>query len=265
MKKKLVVFTDLDGTLLDHYSYRWDRANEALEGLHVCGCPVILNSSKTKSEIEALRTAMGNEHPFIVENGSAVIIPENYFPSISDTIKRFGPSRSDIISFLNTLRHDFHYQFTGFNDLSDSQLAELTGLNVESAHKAKQREASEPLVWNDTDERFKTFVSSLEGAGYSVIAGGRFLHVMGVVSKADSIQWLMGAYADKFPDEELLSVGLGDSDNDVPMLETVDVPVLIAGEHGKTIQVKRNNLIETQEKGPAGWNSAMLTLLNEAI
>lgn len=266
-KKKLVVFTDLDGTLLDHDDYSWQAAKPALAELKRRQCPIILNSSKTRPEIEALRKEMANSDPFIVENGSAVCIPEHHFASQKNelTIKRFGPNRDDILKILEGLRKGYGYSFKSFQDMSVKQLAETTGLDMASARMAKQRDASEPLVWLDSEVRLHSFMSRLSTLGLTVIAGGRFYHVMGSVSKADSIEWLMNAYRDQYPENVFVSVGLGDSFNDIPMLEAVDLPVLVAGKHGKQIMIKRDDLIRTKEPGPVGWNQAILTLIESEL
>lgn len=65
----LLVFTDLDGTLLDHHTYSWQPARPALERLDGLKIPLILCSSKTSPEMLGLRAELGNRHPFIVENG----------------------------------------------------------------------------------------------------------------------------------------------------------------------------------------------------
>jgi len=76
---KLVIYTDLDGSLLDHDSYSHAAADALLAELEVHGVPVIIASSKTRSEQIALRNELSNHHPFIVENGAAVFIPVHYF------------------------------------------------------------------------------------------------------------------------------------------------------------------------------------------
>src|SRR5574337_76081 len=75
----LLIFTDLDGTLLDHKTYSFDPAQEALNEVEQRGIPLILCTSKTRTEVERLRRALNNHHPFIVENGGAVFIPIDYF------------------------------------------------------------------------------------------------------------------------------------------------------------------------------------------
>ena len=74
-----VVFTDLDGTLLDHSTYSFAEAQPALALLKSKNVPLIFCTSKTRSEVEYWRGLLGNNHPFIVENGGAAFVPENYF------------------------------------------------------------------------------------------------------------------------------------------------------------------------------------------
>ena len=92
----LVVFSDLDGTLLDHDTYSFDAARPALERLRVDGVPLILCTSKTRAEIAPLRRALGNTHPFISENGGAVFIPAGYFPFALSGAERFGSKRLQV-------------------------------------------------------------------------------------------------------------------------------------------------------------------------
>jgi mannosyl-3-phosphoglycerate phosphatase len=75
-----VVFTDLDGTLLDHNTYSWDAARPAIERLKLCEIPLVLVTSKTRAEVELWRNQLGNHHPFVIENGAATFIPRDYFP-----------------------------------------------------------------------------------------------------------------------------------------------------------------------------------------
>jgi len=75
----LVLFTDLDGTLLDADTYRYDAARPALERLREHAIPLIICTSKTRAEVEPLRRKLENQDPFIVENGGALYIPDGYF------------------------------------------------------------------------------------------------------------------------------------------------------------------------------------------
>src|SRR5512135_2792694 len=77
--KKIVIFTDLDGTLLDEVNYSWSEAQPALNLIKSGATPLILCSSKTRAELEAYRVQLDNHHPFIAENGGGIFIPRGYF------------------------------------------------------------------------------------------------------------------------------------------------------------------------------------------
>jgi len=55
-----VIFTDLDGSLLDHYSYSFAPAANYLERLESQQTPVIAITSKTRAEVLAIREQMAN-------------------------------------------------------------------------------------------------------------------------------------------------------------------------------------------------------------
>ena len=84
----LIVLSDLDGTLLDHTTYAFDAARAALERLRDARVPLVLCTSKTRAEVEPIRAALRNTHPFIVENGGGVCVPVGYFPFEIDGAER---------------------------------------------------------------------------------------------------------------------------------------------------------------------------------
>ena len=76
-----VVYSDLDGCLLDRETYAFAAARPALELLKRRRIPLVLCSSKTQAEVEFYRTALGLADPFVVENGGAVLIPLRPLPA----------------------------------------------------------------------------------------------------------------------------------------------------------------------------------------
>lgn len=270
--KKLLVFTDLDGSLLDHDDYSWAKAVPALNALDERSFPVIFTSSKTAAEIVSLKEETGNYHPFICENGAVTGIPLNYFEEHSDdrqllyTSHLFGKSSDEIIATLAEQRNRYKYKFRGFNDMDIEELVEQTGLEEEGARKAKQREASEPLLWQDTATAFKELVEHLEEQDLTVTSGGRFYHVMSDVNKGTAVEWLIEKYRNAEPGTEWITVGIGDSFNDIQMLEVVDYPVLISNIKTRQPDLSRiNNLQRPRLPGPAGWNQAVLSLITKVL
>ena len=266
--KRLLVFSDLDGTLLDHHSYSWAPAGEALTRIAERDIPLILSSSKTRGEILQLRRQLNNGHPFIVENGSAVYIPAGYFkhpvgkPGGEYESRIFATGRGKILAVLDSLRKAHGFSFRGFNDMTTEELAAATGLSLEDACRANQRDCSEPIQWLDSDRALGLFRETLASHGLYLLRGGRFQHVMGDTDKARGVLWLMQCYRAAWPDREFLSVALGDSPNDRVMLETCDIPVVIKPARGEPLCLEDSNgVIYPEKPGPSGWQWAMDRLL----
>ena len=90
-ESRLVILTDLDGSLLDADTHESGVARSALDMLHRRGIPVVFSTSKTVAEVEPMRQDMENVDPFIVENGGAVYIPDGYFPEVPEpSVQRDG-------------------------------------------------------------------------------------------------------------------------------------------------------------------------------
>jgi len=267
-RASLLVFTDLDGTLLDHHSYSWAPANQALARIAERDIPLILSSSKTCSEILQLRRHLHNRHPFIVENGSAVYVPAGYFkrgagePIGEFESRFFATERGKILEVLDSLRKSHGFSFRGFNDMTAEALAAATGLSREDARKANQRDCSEPIQWLDSDRALEVFREALASHGLNLLQGGRFQHVMGDTDKARGVAWLMQCYRNAWPDKDFVSIALGDSPNDRVMLETCDIPVVIKPARGEPLRLEDSNrVIYAEQPGPSGWQWAMDRLL----
>ena len=55
----ILVFTDLDGSLMERETYSMKPARLALQTLQSREIPVIINSSKTAQEIQAVQKSVG--------------------------------------------------------------------------------------------------------------------------------------------------------------------------------------------------------------
>jgi mannosyl-3-phosphoglycerate phosphatase len=266
----LLMFSDLDGTLLDADSYSFAPANPALARLRERRIPLIAATSKSLTEAAAINTAMANPHPCIVENGSAVCVPVGYFPkpvasgvSRGYEVVRCGPDYGWLTAELDRLRAEQGCRFTGFADMSDETVARLTKLPRFAAHNARQRLASEPLVWQDSPEAFHRFSAELGRLGLRLLRGGRFWHVLGVADKGTAMDWLVGVYRNNGLPRPI-TVALGDSPNDLDMLRAADVPVVIRRKDGSHLEpIGRGGARLSLQPGPEGWNACVLQILQE--
>jgi mannosyl-3-phosphoglycerate phosphatase len=262
----VVVFSDLDGTLLDHETYSFDAASPALERLREHGIPLVLCTSKTRAEIAPLRRALGNTHPFISENGGAVFIPAGYFPfALSGAERRddldviaIGDSYADLVTALSRASRSAGVAVRGFADMTDADVAAATGLSLEEAHLARQREFDEPFEILDAD-RADDLCAAIEREGKRWTAGGRFHHIMGASDKAAAVRFLTTLYRRRLG--AVTTVGLGDAPNDASFLAEVDIPVAIASPRVDQLLALVPAARPTRLPGPAGWNEAVLEII----
>ncbi len=266
---RLVVFTDLDGSLLDHDTYDWTAARPAVEALAGAQVPLVLVTSKTRAEVLPLRRELGNKHPFVVENGAATYVPTRYFsdypalgPADDLEVVADGPDRAAIAEVLAAMRREYDYRFFRFAELGPEGIAQATGLDLDAAAAANDRAASEPLLWQDSDDRLETFRAEIAARGLGCTQGGRFVHVLGRVDKADAVEALKRRYRTVFAPHALRSVAIGDGPNDLGMLNGADIAVVIRAAHNHAMPVEaRGAVIRTSAPGPFGWNQAVLDLL----
>ena len=138
-------------------------------------------------------------------------------------------------------------------ELSVHEVMELTGLDEPRARDARQREGSEPLLWEDSAAALETFRAALEGDSLQLTQGGRFWHVMGrSADKGAAVEWLVKRFT-ALRGQPPLSLGLGDGPNDITMLEAVDQAVVIRGCHDLVVEPRNTSLYRTEATGPTGW------------
>lgn len=270
-KKSLLVFTDMDGTLLDHESYCFDAAIPALRRLRAAHIPVIPVTSKTRAELIPLMQRMGLTGPFVVENGAGIYIPKHFFktqPAGTEKAADYwcfsqAPPRAHWLAVLQTLKPKFPGAFTHFSEMGISGVQAATGLSASAAALACQRDFGEPVQWLGGAQARDRFVQACIDHGAQVLEGGRFMHVAGASDKGEAVRWLCRAFHAE-QGLECETLGLGDSLNDVALLEAVDHAVIIKGVKSAQLQLQQppERIERTQQPGPIGWHQAVTTWLD---
>jgi len=266
-----LIYTDLDGTLLDHNTYSFDSALPALAELKKKDIPLIICTSKTRAEIEELRLHLHNVHPFVSENGGAIFIPKSYFDHSFNYDKEdsgyfiieLGTPYSKIRELLSEVQAVFPGNIKGFGDLSLEDIADLCEFSLNEAWLAKKREYDEPLIMEDVVD-IKKIKEIAESAHLRIIRGGRFYHFHGENDKGKAVLLLTDLFKKKHAN--IKTIALGDSQNDLPMLKAVDYPVLVQKHDGSyDPAVKIDNLFLAPGIGPFGWNAAVSELLDNLL
>lgn len=248
-----IVFSDLDGTLLDHDSYSFEAARPALDLLKARGIPLILASSKTEAEMRPIAEAIGISHPMIVENGAGVVGLPGLGCADDHSLSPYNRLRD----FLRELPKELRACFAGFGDWDIAQVAAETGLSPEAAERAKARQFSEPGLFSGTAGQRQEFVARLDAQGFTAVQGGRFFTLMPKTSKAERMAEVVAHYRQQ-SGAPVRTVALGDAPNDLAMLEAADCGIIIANPAHTPLPVterERQGFIQRSAfPGPEGWN-----------
>jgi len=269
-----VIYTDLDGTLLDHHTYSFEAASPALAMLRKNGTPVIPCTSKTLAETTHLMRALELDGPMIVENGAAIWVPQDWGlvrPEHAEGDARswchnFGPPRSLISRQLATLSIEWNNRYEPLSELSDKQVAAVTGLDLANAARAKQRHYCETLVWLGTPADRRAFAEQVESLDMQCLQGGRFVHVLASGGKAQAVSWLHRKIRAERPEyAAAVSIAAGDAENDVEMLEMTDLALLVRSPVNEPPTLKRRSgIVVSEALGPAGWAEGIGALIARA-
>lgn len=271
--RQLLVFTDFDGTILDHYTYNFAPALPTIKRLSSIGIPIIPNTSKTLAEVIVYQELMGLKTPFIVENGAAIYIPKDFLPRKPKGavwkdgfwIKSFAQKRQYWQGIVKKIEVNHKGQFETFGSMDGARISEVTGLDEKSATRASQRQFGEPVLWLGNEKQKLDFMAAATKLGAFPLLGGRFMHICGNSNKGIALQWLVKEYKRQFPTFNISSVALGDGNNDIDMLEVADTAVRIASPVHTPPQLKRTNKVYTSSKtGPEGWKEIMDQLIPDS-
>jgi mannosyl-3-phosphoglycerate phosphatase family protein len=273
MRNKVLIFTDLDGTLLDYRTYSYGKALPALRYIRKRGIPLIICTSKTRAEIEVYQKKLRNRHPFISENGGAIFFLPDYFKNIPPglrekngyRVKELGMPYHIVRGKLMEIAGRYNQEIKGFGDMSAHEIQRKYGLPIQEARLAKKREYDEPFYFvTEPDERIlKDMERAFSKAGLHMVKGGRLFHLMGKNDKGKAARLLKKMYEKEWK-QKIVSIGIGDSLNDLPLLVDVDIAVVVklntgGCEEGVVKQLKGPLL--TRGIGPEGWNEAVLQIL----
>lgn len=270
-----VLFTDLDGTMLDHHTYQAKQSAAVLESLQKAGVPLIFCSSKTFDEQRFYQKKLGIYAPLVVENGSAVYIPDHFLPGHFNLLpKTVGGyfyqtfAHVDIVivrSILSEISFKYHVPIAGYANSDENTLIKATGLKPMALKRARNRHFTETLhIPSLTDTEAAQWLSDqLKPYDLMLVKGGRFWSVQSkFAGKGHALRWMKSMLQDYF-NHKIPVYAIGDSANDLPMLQAADRAFLVKKNNGSWEDTNLAGIERLNERGPVGFKNAVTKLLQE--
>ena len=262
-----IVFSDLDGTLLDKATYSYERSSDSVKLLRRRGIPLLLCSSKTMAEMETLRRELGVADPFIVENGSAIVVPKGYFPfDVGEerdgafTVE-LAPRVEAFERRLRALLASAKVKYTTFAEMTADEVSRDSGLAPDHAEEARRREYTMALKFPTEEER-QAGRRAIASGGLTCFSGGKYLTVGDGGSKGKAVRELLGFFTRAFG--PVVSYALGDGENDVSMLREVDVPFLVQSSRGCWTEVDLKTVRRIPSVGPDGFAKGVADIVGSS-
>lgn len=273
-----LVFTALEGALVNAQTDSFSGAEEALSELHRRNVPFILLSSRTRAEIEPVRRKLEHNHPFITENGGGVFFPDGYFnlriPGAVRLGRHFctaqGRPYDEVCDALNEIAGKCGVGVTGFRDMNAREISANTGLRPRAAELARDREFEELFFFTSADgAAIARFVAAVRERGFDARPGPTFWRFSAGCDTVRAVREVAQLFR-QATRLKLRLAGIGAGDEDLPWLRVMDQATLLADSPkgtattGQTDQIPALGMKITRLDSPgcAGWAQAIFNIIS---
>lgn len=234
----MIVFTDLDNCMLDS-GYSASVLRDFIRGLISKGIELSVISSKTEKEILYHLGELGIKASYGAENGCLVVVGGNRY--------ELGTKSKVIKDVLRDSFKKFEVDIELLSEMSDKEIKKITNLPEHLIPLARERFFSEPFRIVSGDSR--GFLEGLNSRGYSIRWGGKFYQISRGCSKGRAVR-LIREYTSEY------AIGIGDSENDYPMLDECDYPIILNSNNDSRYK-------NYKQYGPKVWEEAVKKAIEE--
>ena len=261
MDKKftIVIFTDLDGSLLHRETFKFDVIKDYIKSLVSNGVIIIPNSSKTEKEIEKFNKELGVNLPYISENGSSIhglnLITSNFPDKLI-----LSREKEEILKiFENKVPENLKEKCFQISKMGKKEQENILGQKDERLKDALNRKYTLPFLFKGDKNEKNKLLKILYSNSLTLQEGGRVLNLCDNINKVKSMNRVIKIL--KKTEDKIKTIAVGDNYNDLDMLKSCDIPCLVFNDQFVQDQINIDNLIFSNKPSPEGWADVIKTAL----
>ena len=248
---KVLIFTDLDGSLLHRDTFKFEEIKDYLRQLISKGIFIIPNTSKTDKEILEFNYNLGLSLPYICENGAAIYGLDLLNEDLPKELI-LSRGKEDVLNlFKNTVPIDLQNKCKWLSEMNTKNQSLIFGLKDEKLRMALDRKYTVPLIFIGTKNEKNELSKLIKKEGLHLQQGGRVINLTDRTNKAKALQVFVRFY--KKYQKSVKTIAVGDNYNDLDMLKKSDFPCLVFNDQFTLDEIPINNLITTNKPSPQGW------------
>ena len=248
---KILIFTDLDGSLLNRDTFKFDEIKKYLKELISKGVYIIPNTSKTEKEILEFNNELGSSLPYISENGSAI----NGLDLLNSNLPKeliLSREKDNLIKiFEKSVPVNLQSKCKWLSGMDKKKQSLIFGLEDKQLKMALDRKYTIPFIFEGSKGDRNQLSKIVKKIGLVLQEGGRVINLTDKVNKAKALQVFVRFF--KKNNKNVKTIAVGDNYNDLDMLKISDFPCLVFNDKFTLDQIPINNLIITNKPSPEGW------------
>ena len=250
-KFKVLIFTDLDGSLLHRDSFKFDDIKDYLKQILSEGILIIPNSSKTEKEILEFNSELGLSLPYISENGAVI----NGLDELNENLPRqliLSREKENLLKiFQNIVPNNLQKKCKWLSEMDTKDQALIFGLEDKKLEMALDRKYTIPFIFKGNKIEKNELSKIIKNNGLCLQEGGRVINLTDKINKAKALKVFVRFFKKNY--KNVKTIAVGDNYNDLDMLEVSDFPCLVFNDKFRLDEIHIKNLITTNKPSPEGW------------
>ena len=257
--QNILIFTDLDGSLLHRDTFKFEEIKEYIKQLLSKGIFIIPNTSKTEKEILEFNNELGSNLPYISENGSAI----NGLNLLNSSLPKeliLSKEKNNLMKiFEKSVPINLQNKCKWLSNMDKTKQIMIFGLEDQKLEMALDRKYTIPFIFDGNKTEKKELFKIVKKIGLVLQEGGRVINLTDKVNKAKALQVFVRFFKKNYKDVKTIAVG--DNYNDLDMLKISDFPCLVFNDKFTLDEIPIKNLIITNKPSPEGWADVIKTAL----